>query len=171
MAQLTLLDVVQRYLNSANEDPVSNWNDTVVSEQVAIIAQEVYERVIQDVGYAQHTQHLGRLTGLGDTSTPSHMKIPDDCKRIEQSRIEYNVESTGNIVNYKEVEYVEPFEFLDRMNLRSNTDLNSQVVTDIPPTGSAGTDFIVYNRKPPSIVTGKLEGFNVLYFFIINYVA
>ena len=133
MAQLTLLDVVQRYLNSANEDPVSNWNDTVVSEQVAIIAQEVYERVIQDVGYAQHTQHLGRLTGLGDTSTPSHMKIPDDCKRIEQSRIEYNVESTGNIVNYKEVEYVEPFEFLDRMNLRSNTDLNSQVVTDIPP--------------------------------------
>ena len=150
MAQVTLLDVVQRYLNSVDSWDVDSIEDTVESRQVALIAVEVLERLIQDTNYSQHTSKVTTLNSSTDPTKPNYLVIPDDVQRISESRIQYNSfsENDNATVKYKDIKYLQPHEFLEYVGVRSDASSNTEVIEDY-----SGTKFSVVINSSPEYCT------------------
>lgn len=153
MAQVTLLDVVQRYLSSVDSWDVDSVFDTVESEQVALIAKEVWERLSQDTNYSQYDSKLTTLDSLADNTKPNYLTIPDNVSRISESRIQYNSIDQNDIdagreVRYLDVEYLQPHDFLMYVGSRVDGGDNTSVVEDVD-----GTKFVVVTNKAPRYCT------------------
>ncbi|CAH9015563.1 head completion adaptor [Vibrio phage 275E43-1] len=150
MAQITLLDVVQRYLNATGGFFVNSIGDTEESEQVALVAQEVYERLVEDLPYRQFKRKWGQLASVADNTKPNYLYIETDIHRISESEVYYNVarEDGTSTLTYQKIPYLEPLEFLNRIN--QNTDINdsAQIVTDF-----SGVEYIIHNDRHPSFCT------------------
>lgn len=149
MAQVTLLEVVQRYLNSVDSWDVDSVFDTVESQQVALIAQEVWERLVQDTNYSQHDSKVTTLDSSADNTKPNYLVIPDNVSRISESRVQYNNATQSDInsgreVRYEDVKYLEPHDFLSLVGRRVSGGNNSIVVDDYD-----GTKFVVYTNTHP----------------------
>jgi hypothetical protein len=147
---MTLLDVVQRYLNSTGGFFVNSIGDTEEAEQVAFIAQEVYERLVEDLPYRQFKRKWGQLGSVGDADYPNYLLIPDGIQRISESEIYYNIaidEDTATI-DWARMEYLEPLEFLNRINRNSDIDTAAQIVKDFN-----NIEYVITNGRHPTYCT------------------
>tara|TARA_R110002020_G_scaffold157819_4_gene340814 strand:- start:5205 stop:5978 length:774 start_codon:yes stop_codon:yes gene_type:complete len=145
MPKLTLLDMVQRTLSSMDSDMVNSFDDTIESEQVAYIIRDVYFDLINNIEIPEHRK-LVTLTALGVTATPTHMKIPDGVKRLEEVR--YNViKSGGSDKDYSIISYVEPQVFLQRTLSRSSSD------SDVVSVTIDGGEALIRKDKAPEFYT------------------
>lgn len=91
--KMSLLDMTQNILSSLDSDPVSNIDETVESLQVVEIIKESYYELMSSRQWP-HLRLLTTLTGLGDTSNPTKMKIPDNMNKT------YWVKYNGNEVSF-----------------------------------------------------------------------
>lgn len=146
----TLLDVVQRYLNSTDGFFVNTIGETEEAEQVALIAQEVYERLVEDLPYRQFKRKVGQLGSVADSMKPNYLLIRDNIQRIAESQIVYNhaTEDDTATISYQKVTYLEPLEFLNRINQNSDTNENSMIITDY-----SGVQFVIQNDRHPNYCT------------------
>lgn len=151
MAKYTLLQVVQGYLNATDGFPVNSIDDSVEAQQVADIAEIVFDEVIADIRDWGRARNIIQLDSVADSSKPNYLKIPVGTFRINESIIRYN-KNTGvsgdTTLKYEQVHYLRPDEFLEYVNARSTNETESEIVTDF-----SGVQFVVKNRKAPSYFT------------------
>lgn len=148
MMKLTLLSVVQSYLNRVSDFYVNSIFDTESAQQAATIAEEVYYSLTQKFRDWEFTTELSTLEGVGDVARPNYLKLPDGLQRLHGCTLSYNNITDDRAVDYKAVEYLEPHMFLSKMEQRSDKADNTQIVEDF-----GGTKFVIYNNVYPKYWT------------------
>ena len=105
--KLTLLDMVQDILSDLNSDAVNTIGETPESMQVANMVRRVYFDLcsVRDWPFLRT---LTALTGLGDTTRPTSMRMPEGMNKLLW--VKYN---------RKECTWMEPKDFSDMIGARS----------------------------------------------------
>ena len=137
----TLLEMVQSILSDMDSEAVNSISDSVEAEQVASVIQDTFFNLIAARDIPEHRQ-LIKLTALADSTKPTHFKYPTDTRQL--SRVDYNIATTGT--TYREITFVEPMVFIDRMNQDSSSSIT---VTDV----AGGTTLFIGNSTSPSYYT------------------
>lgn len=144
MARMTLGEMVDDILSDLDSDPVTNYDDTVESQQVAQILKTTYFNIIDGRDWPHLYQHF-RLVETG-ASTPTHMTLANDVMNVNY--IKYNVkELTGVKDKYTEMQWLSPKEFMNLLDLRDSSASNIDVIT------SNNIFFNIHNDRPPNYYT------------------
>lgn len=142
--KLTLLSVVQSYLNRVSDFYVNSIFESDTSQQAAQIAEEVYYSLSQKFNDWEWTTKVGTLDSVADADRPNYLKIPDNVQRLETCTMYYNNTTEEREADYRSVAYLEPHMFLEKMSRRSEKYEYAQVVEDF-----GGSKFVVYNNTYP----------------------
>lgn len=147
MQKYTLLQIVQSVLTAMDSDIVTAYDETDESDSVALIAKDVYFRMMNEQ-FWKHLRTLTQLTALADASHPNYFQIPDGIEDIEVLR--YNTkEDAADADDFTEITFIEdPHEFLALCMGRTSTDTNVETITDF-----GGADLLIRNDKVPSYWT------------------
>jgi len=145
--QLTLLQVVQQYLDATSGFYVDSIFDNDESQQVANIAERVYYEMIQEFPNLLFVQKDLTLDALSDVSRPNFLLIPDNIQNIKESKVYYNISETGDL-DYKLLTYLTPLAFL---NLTANSKSKLEDIDVI--NGFDNQKIPVINDKWPTYFT------------------
>lgn len=110
MATRTVLEYVQQCLSTMDSDLVDSINETAESVQVADLLRENYLELVN----RQDWEFLKRpvtLTAAADVSQPTRFDAPLGLRKL--AHLWYNVSESG--VSRRELQYVDPVEFLNRL--------------------------------------------------------
>lgn len=124
MSTMTLLEITQSVLNAMDSDDVNSIDDTVESQQVALIVKESYFDLISQRDWP----FLGTkfsMTGLADITRRTYLQLLDTYSKIEW--VKYNG---------KDVSYLSPKDFQDMLDQR------------VVATGVVDSNKFVINRDP-----------------------
>jgi len=144
LAKYTLLQVVQKVMGSTDSDEVTSIGDTVESMQVADICEDVYYNLVTNNDIPEHVGLL-QLEALADINFPNYLKLPARVSRINTVR--YNMSETDT-VEYRDVVWVPPECFIERMVSYDGTEGNIDTVVD-----PSGVKILCRNDKMPDIWT------------------
>jgi hypothetical protein len=144
-AKMTLLEMVQDVLNDMDSDQVNSISDTVEATQIANICRSVYYDVITTVDLPEHSE-LVSVYGLSNSSVPNYM---DANLVTEVKELRYNVSSTLGELEYKQILYVPPDEFIQKIVSRDTS--SSEVIVVLDPTSGIGLPIL--NNKAPDFFT------------------
>lgn len=133
----TLLSMVQSILSDMDSEDVNSIADTVEAQQVASVIQDTYFNIIAAREIPEHKQML-QLTSLSNNQKPTHFRYPNNTKEIE--KLFYNTAYTGS--TYTEVYFIEPIDFLNRVDESATNTLQVQTVAGNVPV------FILTDRMP-----------------------
>lgn len=151
MALLTLLEVINAYMDATDGFIVSDIDDTIESQQVANIAERAFHKVTNDVFSTNLTQTLVQLDALADSTKPNYLKLPTDVQHVLESQVMYN-KSTGDpgatTLNLVQITYKRPQDFLKEVGQRSTNQTNTQIVTDF-----SGYKMVIQNKTAPEFYT------------------
>lgn len=132
----TLLQIVQSILSDMDSEEVNSISDTTEALQIASVVEDTYYNIVAARHIPEHNT-LITLTSLVDSTRPTHFQYPTTVAKLHT--IEYNV-GTSNDPNYKEILFLEPYDFISRMD-QSGLQVSSKengvklyVTTDRPPT-------------------------------------
>lgn len=109
MSTMTVLQIVQSVLSSIDGDEVSSISDTAESLQVADVVRDCYFYFINDRDWP-FQKGLSNMTGLGDTSNPTKMRIPTGMDSIDW--VKYDK---------KDVTFLSPKAFKDLIDARTES--------------------------------------------------
>lgn len=161
----TLLELVQSILSDMDSEAVNSINDSVEAQQIASVIEDVYYNIVAARNIPEHQQLL-KMTSLSSSVRPTHFQYPTNTREIVS--LAYNID-TQSKVNYQEIQFVEPMDFLSRMPYNLSTgvlvvpDVNSNIsltiFTDRMPTYYTSFDdlHIVMNAYDSSIDTTLQE--------------
>tara|TARA_Y100000310_G_scaffold319651_1_gene375170 strand:- start:44 stop:766 length:723 start_codon:yes stop_codon:yes gene_type:complete len=135
----TLLQVVQSILSDMDSENVNTIADTVEAQQVASVVEDTYFNIIAARDIPEHNK-LIPLVSLSSTARPTHFTYPSRTKQL--MRVDYNI-GTSSAPDYREIVYVEPLVFMDRM------DETAKKVTTVDQS----VELFVGNDKDPSYYT------------------
>lgn len=167
----TLLQIVQSILSDMDSEDVTSITDTVEAQQIASVVEDTYYNIITAREIPEHNK-LMALTSMEDSGKPTHFKYPTNTKSIK--RIEYNIGSGGDN-NFREIVWVDPVVFLDRMNENGllvetyDGSLDIFVSTDVAPSHYTSFDdeYIIMNSYDSSVETylaaNKTRAFGSVY--------
>lgn len=146
MAKKTLLELTQNILAAMKSDEVNSITDTPEAIDVAGYIRETYDDLVTNKVIPSHKK-LFTLTALGDVNKPTYMTVPTDVDKIDY--IKYNVVNSGDTaLDYKEIKYLTPEDFLGIILSRNSDDSNIQVVTD-----DSGVKLPIINDQDPTYYT------------------
>lgn len=148
MPQLTLLQVVNSYKNAVEDYKVDDITEDADAEAIAQIAEEVFYEVMTDHQDWTHKNVLSTLDSVGDSTKPNYLAIPSDVNRIRDSVVNYDKRTGNTKVNYEQVFYKEPLEFLEYVNSRNSDDSNVTTITDFN-----NTKLLIKTNKHPTYYT------------------
>ena len=134
-----LLQVVQSILSDMDSEDVNTISDTVEAQQVASVVEDTYFNIIAARDIPEHNK-LIPLVSLANNAKPTHFTYPARTKQL--MRVDYNI-GTASAPDYREIVYVEPLVFIDRM------DETAKKVTTVDQS----VELIVGNDKDPSYYT------------------
>jgi hypothetical protein len=137
----TLLEIVQSILNDMDSEAVNSISDTVEAQQIASVVEDTYYNIIAAREIPEHKQLL-QITPLSDNTKPTHFHYPANTKQIEL--LQYNIGTSG--ANWSEIVFVEPIDFLNRMDEQAS---GVVVATDV----AGGTPLYIRNDRMPSYYT------------------
>jgi len=135
----TLLQVVQSILSDMDSEDVNTISDTVEAQQVASVVEDTYFNIIAARSIPEHNK-LIPLVSLANNAKPTHFTYPARTKQL--MRLDYNI-GTASVPDYREIVYVEPLVFIDRM------DETAKKVTTVDQS----VELFVGNDKDPSYYT------------------
>tara|TARA_Y100000022_G_scaffold56693_1_gene48424 strand:+ start:212 stop:934 length:723 start_codon:yes stop_codon:yes gene_type:complete len=135
----TLLQVVQSILSDMDSENVNSISDTTEALQIASVVEDTYFNIISARNIPEHNK-LIPLVSLSSSSRPTHFTYPARTKEL--IRIDYNI-GTASSQDYREIVYVDPITFLDRMD---ETDLKVTTVDQ-------SVELFVANDRDPSYYT------------------
>jgi hypothetical protein len=146
MAKRSLLDMVQEIQNDLDLDEIESIDDTVESEQIVSILKSTYYAMMSNRDWP-HLRRSIQVSGLGDTTKPTHMKLQEGIKEL--CFINYNKVKSGETrKRYEAIEYLQPDHFLHKTNQRNNDDSDTLAVTD-----TGGIEVLIKNDTPPKYYT------------------
>jgi hypothetical protein len=135
----TLLELTQNILSAMDSDEVNSISDSVESLQVATIIAETLEAEFNNLDFPSF-QKIVKLDGLSDLDHPNYLQYGSNVSGIQWLKYRDN----RNNSRYKEVIYLTPTDFFDRITLVTNSGANTQEITDF----SGITYFIKTNSAP-----------------------
>ena len=135
----TLLQVVQSILSDMDSEDVNTISDTIEAQQVASVVEDTYFNIIAARSIPEHNK-LIPLVSLANNAKPTHFTYPARTKQL--MRVDYNI-GTASVPDYREIVYVEPLVFIDRM------DETAKKVTTVDQS----VELFVANDKDPSYYT------------------
>lgn len=145
MSRLTLLKVVQNYLDYVDGFTVDSIQDSEEAQQAANIAEHVFYRVIDKNRDTPSQMFVGSLSGILDDTRPCVLRIPDEVNRIHDSVISYNVATDGGVF-WQTVHLVSPEEFLKVVSISTEPE-NTEVME------VNGIPFVILNDRFPMYCT------------------
>lgn len=141
----TLLKLVQDILNDLDADEVNSIDDTIEAQQVANIVRACFEELISNRNWP-HLKKLSQFDAVG-LDYPVYLKVPEGIKELVSFK--YDAVKFGSTkVEYKDVKYLQPEEFLEMLNRRNSALDYAETVTDF-----SGNKLIIYNNKAPEYYT------------------
>ena len=108
----TLLQGVQSILSDMDSEDVNAIADSVEAQQVASVVEDTYFNIIAARDIPEHNK-LIPLVSLASSARPTHFTYPARTKEL--IRVDYNI-GTASVPDYREIVYVEPIVFLNRMD-------------------------------------------------------
>lgn len=136
----TLLTIVQDILLSLDADEVSSIDDTLEATQVANIVKNTYLNMASTRNWSGQ-KRLIQFDHSGTTDRPTHLKSPENLKELHSFR--YNCSNDFKI-EYREIKYREPDDFLRINAYRSQPDDNTRIIEDL-----GGTPLVILTNRPP----------------------
>ena len=109
--QLTLLQVVQQYLDATSGFYVDSIFETDESQQVGNIAERIYYEMIQEFPNLLFIQKDITLDAAGDVTKPNFLLIPSAVQNIKESELHYNTSESGDL-KYTPLTYLDPLSFI-----------------------------------------------------------
>jgi hypothetical protein len=143
----TLLDLTQEILAEMGSDAVNSISDTQEATDVATIIRGVFKDIVSEFDIPGNA-NLIAFEGYGDTTKPTHMKMPADVVRIEWIKYDTRTDFTTN-KRYSDVTFKEPFEFITITNQRASTDTDTYQVVQY----TANVPIVIGRRAPPKYWT------------------
>jgi hypothetical protein len=148
MSKKTLLRVVQDYLTYVDGFPVDSIFDSEESQQAALIAEHVFDTVVDKNNDLAFQTVVRSLDASGDNTRPSVLLIPSEIRRIHSSEIWYNTADTPTGVEWKAIKYLRPEDFLKLADMQFyDNESNKQIMV------VNGTEFVIRNDKSPDYCT------------------
>lgn len=147
--KFTVLEMVQRILESLGDDEVNSINDTIRATQVANIIEENFNELISRGDIAEHHDFY-QLIASGDSAKPTLMTLPSDA--ISLDFLKYDKQTTTDSgVQYHALNFTPLQEFL---RLNSGLDPDASNVGSFTQTIDSDT-FTFYYRTDdhPSFFT------------------
>lgn len=142
----TVLELVQTILSDIDGDEVNSISDTEESEQVARIVKSTYESIVSHTTWP-HTRRAVALTPRSDSNYPTHMVFNENVKELIS--VFYNKADLGETrKDYKEINWVDPDDFLRKTNVRNNDETTVDVIID-----DSGIELLIRNDKAPEYFT------------------
>lgn len=141
-----LLEMVQDILSDMDGDFVESINDTDEATQVAQIIKSTYYAMMSNRNWP-HTARAINLEPVGDINRPTHMKINEEIKELISVYYD-KARDPSDRIDYRQIQYVDPDQFLRYTNRRNNNDPNTLVVLD-----NSGIKLMVLTNKAPEIFT------------------
>jgi hypothetical protein len=151
----TLLEIVQSILSDMDGDEVNSIDDTEESIQVARIVRSNYNAMMSNTNWP-HTRRALTLVGRASSSFPTHMKTKEDLKELIS--VSYNVagnDETRKI--YKAMKYLDPDQFLYKLNSRNSDDVNVATIID-----DSGIELLIATNKAPEYYT-SIDDVNLIF--------
>lgn len=146
MAKWSLLEIVTDIVSDMDGDFISSINDTDEAQQVAQIVKSTYHAMMSNRNWP-HTARAIQLDASTDNLLPTHLTIPSDIKELIS--VYYDIKKqTETRLNYRQVYYLDPDNFLRRTNARNSDDVNTTIIFD--PTG---VKFLISTNKAPEFFT------------------
>jgi archaellum component FlaF (FlaF/FlaG flagellin family) len=145
--QLTLLEVVQQYLDATSGFYVDSIFDNDESQQVANVAERIYFEMVQEFPNLLFVQKDVTLDAVSDVTKPNFLLIPEAVQNIKDSELYYNISETGDL-QYKALKYCSPLEFMSITAQYSSKDTSVDVIT-----GFDNQKLPVINDEWPSYFT------------------
>lgn len=125
----SLIEIVQRILESMDSDEVDSISDTVESAAVANIVKECYFEIVGQEDLPEN-KDIFQLNGSGDSAKPCLMTLPSNV--LELYNVKYNSESVGD-PSFYDLTFLGFNEFmthLNGLNKDEDTTVGSQTVTE-----------------------------------------
>jgi hypothetical protein len=145
---LTLLEVVNSYLDATDGIPVTSIsNSTIEAQQVANIAKEVYEEVISEIPDWKFNTQFVQLEAVSDSARPNYLRIPDNASRMHETTFFYNTSETSK-EEYTMLKYLPPHAFIRQANSIDTTQSNAVKITDF-----GGATYYIQDDKAPEFWT------------------
>lgn len=141
----TLLSMVQDILSSIDADEVNSIDDTLEATQVASILKNVYLNMSSNRNWAGQ-KRLITFDHSGSMDKPTHLKTPDNIKELHLFR--YDSAKEAGDMQYRDIVYKEPDQFLRITGSRNSQTANTRTVIDF-----GGTPLNIITNKPPSYWT------------------
>lgn len=143
----TLLDMVQSILNDMDGEEVNSITDSIEAQQIASVIEDTYYNIISVRDKPEYWE-LYKLVSLSDSTRPTHFRYSsesvDEVKALRLLR--YDVSTVSSVVEYREICWLDPIDFLERMPYNSDNTLR---VYD----KNADTSLFVSNDTAPSYYT------------------
>jgi hypothetical protein len=122
----TLIEIINDVLRATKSHGVSDWQDTDESRSVAYIVRRQTAALIKLYPQSTKLEKLRELPGLSDTAQPTSFTKPTEVEEIYW--IKYKTDG-----KYKEVCYMEPYDFIHRADMGDLTQsyLQSVVINSV----------------------------------------
>jgi len=143
MAKMTLIDMTQNILSAMDSDYANSIGDSVEADQIATVIRETYYHLINNILELPEHREIINLTGLGDTSHPNYLKLPDNVQRIDIFRYD-KATAADTDTQYKNIDFLEPLVFQDKFNGRNESDSDVVAINDF----AAGKILIEDDKHP-----------------------
>lgn len=142
----TLLEIVSDILSDMDSDYVDSINDTDEAAQVAQIVKTTYQAMMSNRNWP-HTAVALNIIPSANNLLPTHTTLPDNVKELIS--VYYDVKKFGETrLNYKQIKYLDPDDFLRYTNQRNNDDVNCDVIQD-----PSGVKILIMTNKAPEYYT------------------
>ena len=147
MPKRTLLDMTQRILRDMDSDQVNNISETEESTQVAFMIETIYYDLIANKSIPEHRQ-LVQFESPSDTDMPNYLIYPSTMTQVEWFKYDKRGSSTDAKINYQEVYYLTPEEFISKLDVRDSSATNITTITD-----SSSIKLLIYKDRNPEYWT------------------
>jgi hypothetical protein len=146
MQKMTLLQIVQNILSAMSSDEVNSISDTVESLQVAEEVKTTFYELYGNRDIATF-EGLVTLESPASTTTPHLLTCPSNVSYIRW--LKYRDHDASNDLMYKDVQYLEPEEFIKR--IVEQPDPASAVNVTLVPTSTV--TYPIANDRAPQYYT------------------
>lgn len=139
----TLLEMTRAILNEMDSDDVNSISDTVEAMQVAQIIQGCFQEMVSNRNWPSNKK-LAQVHHSGTPERPTHLKLPENTTEMIFFRYNKTKKEDENDVQYQEVHYRHPDEFLRLVSSRNEETRNVKRVVD-----HSGISLIIKTNQAP----------------------
>jgi len=151
----TLLEMTRAILNEMDSDDVNSISDTVEAMQVAQIIQGCFQEMVSNRNWP-HNRKLTQVHHSGTPERPTHLKLPENTTELVFFKYDKTRKEDGNDIQYQEVHYRHPDDFLRIVSSRNINTPNVRKVIDV-----SGVPLIIKTNQAPTYWTSFDDEFIV----------